>query len=68
MTLAAGVDVGGTKIDACIADPLTGDVIARERIRTLPGRPGQGVLDDCVALVVRLAGNRPLSSVGIGVC
>jgi len=68
MTLAAGVDVGGTKIDACIADPVTGDVVARERIPTLPGRPGQDVADDCVALVVRLAGSRSLSSVGIGVC
>ena len=68
MTLAAGVDVGGTKIDACIADPVTGDVVARERIPTLPGRPGQDVVDDCVALVARLAENRSLSSIGIGIC
>jgi predicted NBD/HSP70 family sugar kinase len=68
MTHAAGVDVGGTKIDACIADPLTGGILARARIPSLPGRPGQDVLDDCVALVHRLAGDRPLSTVGVGVC
>lgn len=68
MTLAAGVDVGGTKIDACIADPLTGAVVARARIPTLAGRAGRVVIDDCVALVLRLAEDRPLSSIGIGVC
>ncbi len=68
MTLVAGVDVGGTKIDACIADPFTGDVVARERIPTLPGRPGREAVDDCVALVAKLATNRSLSSIGIGLC
>jgi glucokinase len=68
MTLAAGVDVGGTKIDACIADPLTGKVVARTRIPSLPERTGQVVLDDCVALVDRLADDRSLSSIGVGVC
>ena len=48
MTLAAGVDVGGTKIDACIADPRTGKVVARARIPSLPERAGQDVLDDCI--------------------
>jgi len=68
MTLAAGVDVGGTKIDACIADPLTGEIVARARIPSLPERTGQVVLDDCVALVNQLAENRSLSSIGVGVC
>ena len=68
MTPAAGVDVGGTKIDACIVDPQTGEVQARERIPTLPERGGREMLDDCVALVRRLAGGRSLSSIGIGVC
>ncbi len=68
MNLAAGVDVGGTKIDACIADPRTGEVGARDRIPTFPERPGEDVVDDCVALVVRLAADRSLSSIGIGVC
>ena len=68
MILAAGVDVGGTKIDACIADPLTGEVVARERIPTLPARPGAVVIDDCVALVIKLADDQVLSAIGIGVC
>ena len=68
MTPAAGVDVGGTKIDACIVDPQTGEVQARERIPTLPERGGREMLDDCVALVRRLAGGQSLSSIGIGVC
>lgn len=68
MTLAAGIDVGGTKIDACVADPRTGEVFASERVPTLPERGGQAVLDDCVALVRQLADSYDLSSVGIGVC
>lgn len=68
MSVAAGVDVGGTKIDARIADPVSGEVVARERIPTLPGRAGEDLVDDWVALVVRLAAGRTLSSVGIGVC
>jgi glucokinase len=68
MTLVAGVDVGGTKIDACIADPHTGELVARARIPSFPERPGRVVLDDCVALVIKLAQDRALSSIGIGVC
>lgn len=68
MTLVAGVDVGGTKIDACILDPLTGIVSARARIPSRCERGGHAVLADCVDLVMRLSGSAQLACVGIGLC
>jgi glucokinase len=68
MTLTVGVDVGGTKIDICVADPLTGVVVARSRIPTHPERSGEDVISDCRALVVSLVAGRSFSSIGIGFC
>ena len=66
--LVAGIDVGGTKLDACLVDRAAGQIVGRDRLPTLPERGGRAVLDDAVALVRRLAGGRQLEAVGIGIC
>jgi glucokinase len=68
VTFVAGVDVGGTKIDACILDPLTGIVSERARIPSRCERGGRAVLAECVDLVMRLSDSAQLSCVGIGLC
>jgi glucokinase len=68
VTLVAGVDVGGTKVEACIADPVTGAVHARERIATRVERGGASVLEDCVLLVGRLCRGVAVAAVGVGIC
>jgi glucokinase len=68
VSLVAGVDVGGTKIDACLLDPLTGEVSVHERVRSGGEAGGRAVLATCVEVVRRLAGDRPLAAVGIGLC
>jgi glucokinase len=64
----AGVDVGGTKIDACVIDDQSGQAIERIRIPTRPERGGAAVLADCVDLVARLADETPFAGIGIGLC
>lgn len=68
MTAVAGVDVGGTKIEACIADPTSGRVSARDQIASRRELGGAVVLADCVDLVARLRGSTPIAAVGIGLC
>jgi glucokinase len=68
MTLAAGVDVGGTKIAACIADISTGRVMAYERVPTGAERGGQAVLTTAASLLKNLSRGTKLGSIGIGLC
>lgn len=68
MKLCVGLDVGGTKIDGCLADIETGEVHATERVPNRASRPGAVVLDECVQLAERLAHGHLLGSVGIGIC
>lgn len=68
MTFLAGVDVGGTKIDACILDPSTGVVHERKRIPSRREHGGELVLADCVDLVRELSDAAPVTAVGIGLC
>jgi glucokinase len=66
MTVAIGIDVGGTKIAVGVVDVATGAVSERAEVPTSPGRGGAAVLADCVELAARLgAGSLP---VGIGLC
>ena len=66
MTLAVGIDVGGTKIAAGLVDTGSGEVLRSERVPTRPERGGEAVLADCAALAARLAaGDVP---VGAGIC
>ena len=50
MTVAVGVDVGGTKLAAARVDTLTGTILAARRAPTRPDRGADAVLADCVAL------------------
>jgi glucokinase len=66
MTLAVGIDVGGTKIAAGIVDVASGRVLERAQVPTRPKRGGAAVLAECAALAARLGqGELP---VGVGIC
>jgi glucokinase len=66
VTLAVGIDVGGTKIAAGVVDTATGEVLRSERVPTRPERGGAAVLSNCVTLAERLG--RAGVPVGVGVC
>ena len=66
MTVALGIDVGGTKIAAGVVDVDTGTVHDRRLLPTRADRGGEAVLDDCAALATELGGGR--LPVGIGLC
>jgi glucokinase len=68
MTLAIGIDVGGTKLAAGVVDTATGSLEARLERGTRPQREARAVLDDCVALAKRLAAGQSGLPIGIGVC
>jgi glucokinase len=66
VTLAVGIDVGGTKIAAGIVDVATGEVCDRDQVATRAERGGEAVLAECVSLASRLGGGE--LPVGIGLC
>ena len=66
MTLAVGIDVGGTKIAAGVVDVETGTVHERRLSPTRAERGGAVVLDHCAALAAELGGGT--LPVGIGLC
>lgn len=68
MTVVAGVDVGGTRVRACVLNPTTGVVLAQECIASRNDLGGAVVLKDSVDLVQRLAADTPLDGVGLGLC
>lgn len=68
MTLVAGADVGGTSTDACLLDPLTGDVTAEAHAPSGREKGGAAVLAGCVDLVRQLVGEESIEAVGIGLC
>jgi glucokinase len=68
MPLGAGVDVGGTKIAACIADLGTGEVVSFDRVPSGTDDGGRAVLAAAVSLVRRLATGFTVASVGVGIC
>jgi glucokinase len=68
MTLAIGIDVGGTKIAAGVVDTSSGTLEARFERGTRPERGSDAVLADCVALAQRLAAGREELPIGVGVC
>ena len=66
MSLAVGIDVGGTKIAAGLVDVATGRLHERVQLPTRPERGGREVLADCAGLAAQLGeGALP---VGIGLC
>jgi glucokinase len=68
VTLAIGIDVGGTKIAAGLVDTATGACEARLERGTRPEREASAILGDCVAMAQRLAAGQPGLPIGIGVC
>ena len=66
MTVAVGLDVGGTKLAGGVVDLDDGTVLERRVVATRPERGGRAVLADCAALVAALA--PPDSPVGVALC
>jgi glucokinase len=66
VTVAVGIDVGGTKIAAGLVDVERGEVVRWERTATRPERGGAAVLADCAELAGRLGGEGV--AVGVGIC
>ena len=66
MTVALGLDVGGTKIAAARVDVERGTVLASRRLPTAPARGPDAVLADCRALVDELGDG--VVAVGLAVC
>ena len=68
MTVALGIDVGGTTLAAGLVDVARGVVLAGGERPTLPGRGAGAVLNDCVALARELARGAAPAGVGLAVC
>jgi glucokinase len=68
VTLAVGIDVGGTKIAAALVDVSSGRVTEAQRTATDAARGSAVVLEDCVALASSLAADRSVAAVGLAVC
>jgi glucokinase len=66
MTVALGVDVGGTKIAAARVDLERGAIVAARRVPTAPQRGSDAVLADCRALAAELG--EGTVAAGIAVC
>jgi glucokinase len=64
MSLAIGVDIGGTKVAAGVVDE-DGRILARTR-RDTPGRDVRRTEDTIVAVVEQLAADHDIAAVGIG--
>lgn len=66
MSVALGLDVGGTKIAAARVDVETGAIVAARRIPTRAERGAEAVLTDCLTLARELGAD--VSAVGLAVC
>jgi predicted NBD/HSP70 family sugar kinase len=66
MTVALGLDVGGTKIAAARVDLERGSILAARRVPTAPQRGSDAVLADCRALAAELG--EGVAVVGLAVC
>jgi glucokinase len=68
VTVALGLDVGGTKIAAARVDVETGAILASRRIPTGAARGAEAVLADCRTLAEELAAGGEVVAVGLAVC
>jgi glucokinase len=66
VTVAVGVDVGGTKIAAARVDVSRGVVLATRRLPTAPARGPEAVLADCRSLISELGDG--VAAVGLAIC
>jgi predicted NBD/HSP70 family sugar kinase len=62
---AAGVDLGGTKVEVCIVDE-TRRLLTRKRVPSEPRRGKDRVVKNILDLVSHAAEGRPLEAVGMG--
>jgi glucokinase len=72
VTHAVGIDVGGSKIAACLVDVDTGAIVESVRRPTSPERGGRAVLAECGGLVEKLLDGagaaRSGVPIGVGIC
>jgi glucokinase len=66
VTVALGLDVGGTKLAAARVDTATGAILAARRVATRAGRGPDAVLADCRALAAEL--REGAERTGLAVC
>jgi predicted NBD/HSP70 family sugar kinase len=62
---AAGVDLGGTKVEVCIVDE-TRRILSRKRVPSEPDRGKERVVENILDLIADAAGGRSLEAVGMG--
>ena len=62
---AVGIDLGGTKVEACLVDE-TRQVLARKRRPSEPGLGREKVVENILALVGETAGGSPFEAAGMG--
>lgn len=62
---AAGVDLGGTKVEVCIVDE-TRRILTRKRVPSEPRRGKDRVVKNILDLISDAAEGRPLEAVGMG--
>jgi fructokinase len=63
--LAIGLDLGGTKVEACLVDARR-TVLARQRIPSEPRLGKERVVGNIVKLIAKVAGRRKYEAVGMG--
>jgi glucokinase len=72
VTDAIGIDIGGSKIAACLVDVDSGAIVKSVRVPTMPERGGRAVLGECLELADSLAAGghvaRARMPVGLGIC
>jgi glucokinase len=68
VTLALGIDVGGTKVAAALVEVDSGVVVAARREPTRAERGAAAVLEDCRSLARALADDAEVAAIGIAVC
>jgi glucokinase len=68
VTLALGIDVGGTKLAVALVDTERGLVEPAQRQATRAERGGAAVLDDCRSLADRVVGDAEVAAAGLAVC
>jgi predicted NBD/HSP70 family sugar kinase len=62
---AVGIDLGGTKVEACLVDE-TRRILARKRRPSEPGLGRERVVANILELVAETAGGAPIEAVGMG--
>jgi glucokinase len=67
VSLAVGIDAGGTKLAVAVVDVSDGRILERREVPTGRHRGGDAVLADCAVLARAVAGRRPIVAIGIGV-